>query len=70
MIRVKARWRTAQLEALAEVSPDKRDTTPLMAPLTMPDFLDFNDSELADELVDGPGGHSAGAGIVPSALSS
>ena len=42
-----------ELEALAEASPDKRDTTLLMAPLTMPDFLDFNDFlELADELVE------------------
>lgn len=42
-----------ELEALAEAPPDKRDTTLLMAPLTMPDFLDFNDFlELADELVE------------------
>ena len=42
-----------ELEALAEASPDKRDTTLLMAPLVMPDFLDFNDFlELADELVE------------------
>ncbi|RKJ98513.1 DUF1415 domain-containing protein [Alicycliphilus denitrificans] len=42
-----------ELEALAEASPDKRDTTLLMAPLAMPDFLDFNDFlELADELVE------------------
>ena len=42
-----------ELEALAEASPDKRDTTLLMAPLTMPNFLDFNDFlELADELVE------------------
>ncbi len=42
-----------ELEALAEAPPDKRDTTLLMAPLAMPDFLDFNDFlELADELVE------------------
>ncbi|MBS0610926.1 MAG: DUF1415 domain-containing protein [Proteobacteria bacterium] len=42
-----------ELEALAEASPEKRDTTLLMAPLAMPDFLDFNDFlELADELVE------------------
>jgi len=36
-----------------EAPPDKRDTTLLMAPLAMPDFLDFNDFlELADELVE------------------
>ena len=43
----------AELEALAEASPEKRDTTLLIAPLVMPDFLDFNDFlELADELVE------------------
>lgn len=42
-----------ELEALAEAPPDKRDTTLLMVPLAMPDFLDFNDFlELADELVE------------------
>ena len=42
-----------ELEALAEASAEKRDTTLLMAPLAMPDFLDFNDFlELADELVE------------------
>lgn len=42
-----------ELEALAEASPEKRDTTLLMAPLAMPDFLDFNNFlELADELVE------------------
>jgi len=42
-----------ELEALAEISPDKRDTTLLMAPGTMQDFLDFNDFlALADELVE------------------
>ncbi|GAD23106.1 DUF1415 domain-containing protein [Acidovorax sp. MR-S7] len=42
-----------ELEALAEASPEKRDTTLLMAPQALPDFLDFNDFlELADELVE------------------
>ena len=42
-----------ELEALAEASAEKRDTTLLIAPLAMPDFLDFNDFlELADELVE------------------
>ena len=42
-----------ELEALAEASPAKRDTTLLMAPQALPDFLDFNDFlELADELVE------------------
>ena len=42
-----------ELEALAEATPEKRDTTLLMAPLAMPDFLDFNDFlETADELVE------------------
>ena len=42
-----------ELEALAEASPEKRDTTLLMAPQAMADFLDFNDFlELADELVE------------------
>lgn len=42
-----------ELEALAEASAEQRDTTLLMAPLAMPDFLDFNDFlELADELVE------------------
>ena len=42
-----------ELEALAEISPEKRDTTLLMAPGVMQDFLDFNDFlELADELVE------------------
>ena len=42
-----------ELEALAEAPAEKRDTTLLMAPLAMPDFLDFNDFlELADELVE------------------
>ncbi|MBS0468822.1 MAG: DUF1415 domain-containing protein [Proteobacteria bacterium] len=42
-----------ELEALAEAAPEKRDTTLLIAPQAMPDFLDFNDFlELADELVE------------------
>lgn len=42
-----------ELEALAEALPAKRDTTLLMAPQALPDFLDFNDFlELADELVE------------------
>jgi hypothetical protein len=42
-----------ELEALAEIAPDKRDTTLLVAPCAMQDFLDFNDFlELADELVE------------------
>lgn len=42
-----------ELEALAEASPEKRDTTLLMVPRCMDDFLDFNDFlELADELLD------------------
>lgn len=42
-----------ELEALAEAPAEQRDTTLLMAPLAMPDFLDFNDFlELADELVE------------------
>ena len=41
------------LEALAEISPAKRDTTLLMAPQCLEDFLDFNDFlELVDELVE------------------
>ena len=42
-----------ELEALAEAPAEQRDTTLLIAPLAMPDFLDFNDFlELADELVE------------------
>ena len=42
-----------ELEALAEISPEKRDTTLLMAPDCLPDFLDFNDFlELADDMID------------------
>ena len=32
-----------ELEALAEIAPDQRDTTLLMAPACLEDFLDFND---------------------------
>lgn len=42
-----------ELEALAEVSPDKRDTTLLILPYALHDFLDFNDFlEIADSLID------------------
>ena len=42
-----------ELEALAEISAEKRDTTLLIAPECMADFLDFNDFlALADDLVD------------------
>lgn len=42
-----------ELETLAEMSAEKRDTTLLMAPDCMADFLDFNDFlALADDLVD------------------
>ena len=42
-----------ELEALAEISPDKRDTTLLVLPYALHDFLDFNDFlELADNMVD------------------
>lgn len=42
-----------ELEALAEISPEKRDTTLLMAPACLEDFLDFNDFlEVVDELID------------------
>lgn len=42
-----------ELEALAEISPEKRDTTLLILPQAMQDFLDFNDfTELADDLVE------------------
>ena len=42
-----------ELEALAEISSEKRDTTLLMAPQCLEDFLDFNDFlELVDELVE------------------
>ncbi|GKS90108.1 DUF1415 domain-containing protein [Acidovorax sp. SUPP2539] len=42
-----------ELEALAEISAERRDTTLLMAPGCMEDFLDFNDFlALADDLVE------------------
>ena len=42
-----------ELEALAEISPDKRDTTLLILPHALQNFLDFNDfTELADDLVE------------------
>lgn len=42
-----------ELEALAEISPEKRDTTLLMAPECFEDFLDFNDFlEMVDGLID------------------
>lgn len=42
-----------ELEALAESSPDKRDTTLLILPQALQEFLDFNDfTELADDLVE------------------
>ena len=42
-----------ELEALAEASPEVRDTTLLIAPQCLEDFLDFNDFlALADDLID------------------
>lgn len=42
-----------ELEALAEISPEVRDTTLLIAPACMPDFLEFNGfTELVDDLVE------------------
>ena len=42
-----------ELEALAEANPDKRDTTLLILPYALHDFLDFNDFlEVADNLID------------------
>lgn len=42
-----------ELEALAESSPEKRDTTLLILPQAFNDFLDFNDfTELADDMVE------------------
>lgn len=42
-----------ELEALAETSPEKRDTTLLILPQALTDFLDFNDFlELADDMVE------------------
>ncbi|MEG0447224.1 MAG: DUF1415 domain-containing protein [Comamonas sp.] len=42
-----------ELEALAEANAEKRDTTLLILPLALQDFLDFNDFlEVADSMVD------------------
>lgn len=42
-----------ELESLAQISPDERDTTLLMAPGCFESFLDFNDFlGLVDELID------------------
>ena len=42
-----------ELEALAEISPEKRDTTLLILPQALQDFLDFNDFlEVADAMVE------------------
>jgi hypothetical protein len=42
-----------ELEALAEISPEKRDTTLLILPQALQDFLDFNDFlELADDMIE------------------
>lgn len=42
-----------EMEALAEASADKRDTTLIILPYALHDFLDFNDFlELADNMVD------------------
>jgi len=42
-----------ELEALAESNPDKRDTTLLILPLALQEFLDFNDFlEIADAMVE------------------
>ena len=42
-----------ELEALAEISPDKRDTTLLILPQALQEFLDFNDFlEVADAMVE------------------
>jgi len=42
-----------ELEALAETNPEKRDTTLLMLPEALQDFLDFNDFlEIADAMVE------------------
>ncbi len=42
-----------ELESLAEISAEKRDTTLLMAPDCLEDFLDFNDFlELADDMIE------------------
>jgi len=45
-----------ELQALMEASPEARDTTLLIAPRTLPDFLDFNDFlALADAQVEAMG---------------
>ena len=42
-----------ELEALAEANPEKRDTTLLVLPYALHDFLDFNDFlDIADSMVD------------------
>lgn len=42
-----------ELEALAEIAADKRDTTLLVLPQALGDFLDFNDFlEVADEMIE------------------
>lgn len=42
-----------ELEALAEISPEMRDTTLLILPQALQDFLDFNDFlEIADAMVE------------------
>lgn len=42
-----------ELEALAEISPEKRDTTLLIVPQALQEFLDFNDfTALADDIVE------------------
>ncbi len=42
-----------ELEALAEISAEKRDTTLLILPHALQDFLDFNDfTALADDIVE------------------
>ena len=42
-----------ELEALAEISPEKRDNTLLILPQALQDFLDFNDFlEIADAMVE------------------
>lgn len=42
-----------ELEALAEANPEKRDTTLLLLPQALHDFLDFNDFlEIADAMVE------------------
>ena len=42
-----------ELEALAEANPEKRDTTLLILPHALQDFLDFNDFlEIADAMIE------------------